>query len=407
MTEQARFLSRRAVALSGFATIGTALISACGGGSGGGSSGGGSGGGASSASSSSSSTSSALPDPSTAPALKTVFAAKFKIGMAIEPTQTTQNPSRDLLIKHASSITAENVMKPATIGPSEGVYDYSQADQLITFAQANGIAVRGHTLVWHQTAPNWFFAGSQADPVAYKALVRLRLETYVTNVVTHFKGKVYAWDVVNEVASDTAGETYRNSAWYQALGPDYIEYAFRAARAADPTVKLYINDYSTEDAAKRTRLIQIVQDLLNKGVPIDGVGHQAHLNTASSVPNLEAALTAVEALNLENHVTELDVSLYTDPGSCYANQTGCAAALTVGSAALTTALRAQAVLYRSLYTMLATHPSVKSVTTWGVADDHTWLKTWPVTRLNLPLLFDEAGLPKSAFWASVDPAFVP
>lgn len=399
--------SRRGLLLS---VAASALIAACGGG--GGSSGGGGGGSSSSSSSSASSSSSssssvALPDPATAPALKTYFASHFKIGFAVDPGLTSQAPTNALLLKHASTITAESVMKAQPIGVSAGVYDFAQADALIAFAEANGISVRGHALVWHQTTPSWFFDGDRSDMATYKALVRGRLETYITDVVTHFKGKVYCWDVVNEVTSDDASATYRNSEWYQIFGSDFIDYAFRAARAADPGIKLFINEYSTEDAAKRGRLMTIVQGLLDRGVPVDGVGHQMHINNGyPSATQVEAALAGVEAKGLINHVTEMDMSVYNDPGSCYSG-TGCQAALTSGTAAFNTAMTAQALKYRELFNVFTAHASVESVTLWGVADNHTWLDSFPITRKNYPLLFDQAGNPKAAFWAIVDPAFTP
>jgi endo-1,4-beta-xylanase len=339
--------------------------------------------------------------------LKAQFASHFKIGFAVDPGLTSQSLTNAILLKHASTITAESVMKAQPIGVSAGVYDFTQADALIAFAEANGISVRGHALVWHQTSPSWFFDGDRSDMAVYKALVRGRLETYITDVVTHFKGKVYCWDVVNEVTSDDASATYRNSDWYQIFGSDFIDYAFRAARAADPTVKLFINEYSTEDAGKRGRLMTIVQGLIDRGVPIDGVGHQMHINTGyPSAAQVEAALTDVEGKGLINHITEMDMSVYNDPGSCYSG-TGCQAALTPGTTVFNTAMTAQALKYRELFNVFTAHASVESVTLWGVADNHTWLDTYPVTRKNYPLLFDQAGDPKAAFWAIVDPAFVP
>ncbi len=328
--------------------------------------------------------------------------------MAVDPSLTSQTLTNAILVKHASSITAESVMKANPIGVSAGVYNYTQADALIAYAQANGIAVRGHALVWHQTSPSWFFDGDPTD-AGYKSLVRSRLETYITDVVTHFKGKVYCWDVVNEVTSDDASSTYRNSKWYQIFGDAYIEYAFRAARAADPTVQLFINEYSTEDSAKRGRLMTIVDTMLGRGVPIDGVGHQMHITTSyPTAASVDAALTAVEGRGLINHITELDVSLYNDPGSCYGTPaTGCAAEIVAGSAAFNTAMHDQAVQYRAMFNVFSNHASVKSVTMWGVADNHTWLTSFPVVRNNAPLLFDTSGNPKAAFWAVVDPTFVP
>ncbi len=142
-------------------------------------------------------------------------------------------------------------------------------------------------------------------------------------------------------------------------------------------------------------------------MPIDGVGHQLHNNINVDVSQVEAAFAAVEARHLVNHVTELDVSLYTtDAGSCYGTPpTGCQAELT--GAALTAALQTQALKYRALFTAFAAHTSVTSVTMWGTTDAHSWLNTFPTTRTNYPLLFDRSNNPKSAFWAVVDPAFVP
>ena len=335
------------------------------------------------------------------PSLKALFSSRFLVGAAIEPAQIADPVDAALLRRHYNSITAENVMKPRTIGTAVGVYNYGPADELVRFAVANAIRVRGHTLVWHRTAPDWFFAGDRSDPQAYRALVRKRLETYITDVVTHFRRKVYAWDVVNEVASDHDGTIYReDSPWFQALGPDYIEYAFRAARRADPNVQLFINDYDTEQGPKRERLLSIVRDLQRKGVPLDGVGHQLHMKYNESAADVDAALRDVEGVGLINHVTELDVSVYADPGSCSGlERKGCMPDYKKNVPAAN--LAQQATLYGELFNVFERHRSVKSVTTWGISDAHTWLKRFPVTRNNLPLLFDERGAPKAAFRAVV------
>jgi endo-1,4-beta-xylanase len=331
------------------------------------------------------------------PALKEVFGSKFLVGAAIEPAQL-RNPTDAALLKtHFSSLTAENVMKPHRLAPREGRYNFGPADELVRFAEANGMKLRGHTLLWHRNAPRWFFAGGD------RAEIRKRLERYITDVVTHFKGKVHAWDVVNEVVSDKRGEVYRQSPWFRALGPDYIEYAFRAARAADPDVQLFINEYDTEDAEKRERFMTIVRDLRKKGVPFDGVGHQVHTRLGASAADVDRALQEVAALGLINHVTELDVSLYDDPGSCWENETGCQR--DYGSPVPPALLSQQALLYRQLFAVFAAHPTLKSVSTWGISDAHTWLTRDPTRRTNVPLLFDAAGAPKAAFHAVVDPSF--
>ena len=290
-------------------------------------------------------------------------------------------------------------MKPDVIGPTAaGTYNYAAGDALVAFCQANGIQLRGHALLWHQTAPAWFFAGNDA------AAIRARLETYIHDVVTHFAGKVYAWDVVNEVASDTPGQTYRDSPWLQALGPSYIEWAFRAARAADPNVKLFYNDYNTELAGKRGNVLAIVDDLLAKQAPIDGVGHQLHINLSTLPKDVDDALMAVEMRGLINHVTELDVSIYADPGACYSSPAACQP--DYGAAVPPALLHQQAVLYRQLFQLFATHAGLESVTVWGISDAQSWLNTFPAKRSNYPLLFDRQRMPKTAFYAVIDPAYV-
>ncbi|MFL6550188.1 MAG: endo-1,4-beta-xylanase [Povalibacter sp.] len=344
-----------------------------------------------------------LPDPSSAPELKTTFAPNFRVGAAVLIEQidpATHASDVALLKKHFSSITVANAMKADTLGVAEGQYNFTPADQIVAFAQANGIAVRAHTLVWHFTSPVWFFAGDQSDPAAYHQQVRGRLQKYITDVITHFKGKVYAWDVVNEVASDIAGQTYRtNSPWYQAYsiggnGADYIEDAFRFARAADPDVKLFLNDYSTEWSVKRTNVLAIVRDLINKGVPIDGVGHQIHTSIAVNSTEVDNALTAIEQLNLMNQVTELDMSVYNDPTTNYGDA-GPPQAI----------LSQQATQYRSLFAVFRKHDaSIDAVTLWGISDAETWLDNWNTPRKDRPLLFDTSRNPKWAFWAITDPA---
>ena len=372
-----------------------------------------------------------LPDPSTAQPLKDTIAARFGVvgfplGAAIEPASTT-NADAAVLRKHFSSITGENAMKPDTIWPNEpgttlpaGAANYAPADTLVAFADANGMQVRGHTLVWHQTAPSWFFEGDKSVPANYRALVQGRLKNYIHAVVQHFPD-VYAWDVVNEAASDSVGSNpYRTSSpWYIAYsvgnldGSEYVRDAFLFAHQArtlagrsSADMKLMLNDYNTELPGKRANVLAIIEDIQMAGIPIDGVGHQFHLQLSADVAQVTAALTEVEALpgNLVNHITELDVSIYSDPGECFSQRAIPPCMPDYGASPPASALSAQATLYRALFNAFD-RPSVTSITFWGVADNHTWLNSFPVNRTNRPLLFDTARDPKAAFWAVSDPAF--
>jgi endo-1,4-beta-xylanase len=360
--------------------------------------------------------------------MKTVFAGDFLVGAAIPPNFTT-GAEGAVLLKHMSSLTPENEMKPDTIQPSlpgapseAGPLNFAPADIIVAFAQANHIQVRGHTLLWHRTAPDWFFKGCDVDPAGCLPNVRTRLHDYIHNVVVHFGGKLYAWDVVNEVvAVDPNSSTpYRtDSPWYRAyqnaknaganVQPwDYIEDAFRYADEARTSLgltsadlKLTINEFNTEIPGKRDNLIRIIQDLRNKGVPLDAVGHQMHLRIDANVANVTAALVAIENLGgLENQVTELDINVYDDPPGCGPTSGSCLP--NYGPSPPQSMLSNEARVYRALYAAFK-RPSVRSVTTWGLHDGWSWYNALPGARANYPLLFDAAVQPKWAFWAVVDP----
>jgi endo-1,4-beta-xylanase len=372
-----------------------------------------------------------LPDPASAPSLKTTFAANYLVGAAIPPSFTDGGPAT-VLIKHMSSLTAENAMKPDTIQPSlagfpdqAAALNFAPADTIVAFAMANNMKMRGHTLLWYVTAPDWFFAGCSADPAGCLPTVRVRLHDYIWSVVRHFGGQIYAWDVVNEVVNPDPNSTapYRtNGPWYQTylnaknaganVEPwDYIEDAFRdAAEARDSLgltgadMKLMINEYNTELPGKRANLVRIIQDLRNKGVPLDGVGHQFHIRVDANAADMTAALVDIENLGgLVNQVTELDVNIYADPPSCGQSGTGCIANYGLGPPQ--SVVSEQARLYRALYAAFK-RPSVQSVTTWGLNDSHTWYNDGTSSRINSPLLFDNADNPKWAFWAVVDSTLV-
>ena len=234
------------------------------------------------------------------------------------------------------------------------------------------------------------------------AVIRARLEAYVRDVVSRYRGRIFAWDVVNEAASD-AGGTYRESSWYRATGKDYIDWAFKAAREADPECLLFLNDYGTERSAKLERVMAVVTDLTDRGVPIDGVGHQFHLGRGQSISGVHDALDAVAEASLLSHITELDVSAYNDPGSCYGDSTGCRPPLAEG--AIPEFLTEQAHLYRAVFDAARDRPSVGAVLTWGLHDGQSWLNRFPVRRTNYPLLFDRNLEPKPALIALLDPGY--
>lgn len=333
------------------------------------------------------------------------FSGRFDIGTAIQVAQTGNDDQDGQIAKDQfNSITAEFEMKPEVIAPTEGVFDWSAPDALLEFAETHGFAVRGHALLWHKATPDYFFEGTPEE-------VKTRVQNYISAVVTRYRGRIYAWDVVNEAITDddSAADPYRRSNWWDASGgnADYIDWAFEAARAADPDCKLFINDYNTELAGKRGRFVDVIAGLVARNIPLDGAGHQMHLNVDTPVSEALAAIDAVDELflGLDQHITELDISIYSDPGSCFASQTNCDA--DYGGAVPDSIMTRQAELYRDLYNGFAERVSITSVTTWGVSDAASWLDNYPVTRTNAPLLWDRDREAKSALQAILDPDFVP
>jgi endo-1,4-beta-xylanase len=294
------------------------------------------------------------------------------------------------LERQLAVVTPEDAMKPLTLARREGQYDFQMADALVDWAVRNGIKVRGHCLVWHQQAAPWMFTQDGA-PVSREVLVA-RLRRYIHDVVGHFRGRVWAWDVVNEAFAvgepgvDTEGG-WRRSEWYRIIGPEYVALAFQFAHEADPDALLFYNDYETQDPEKRRLILGLVRSLQEKGVAIQGVGHQAHVSlTHPDAAELEASIREVARLGLRNHVTELDVSLRERRGGPVP--------------VVTDALEAaQARRYAELFRMFRRNrDAIDTVVLWGVNDETSWLR--PPDE---PLLFSEWE-PKAAFWAVLDEA---
>jgi endo-1,4-beta-xylanase len=337
------------------------------------------------------------------PSLKDVFDGCFAIGAAVEPDQLA-GPTGDLMKKHCNSIVAENVMKPVSIQPQEGKFNWTAADQIFQFAAANKMVVRFHTLVWHSQVGEWFFKDAEGkdmsletDPAkkeANKKLLLERLEKHITAIAERYKDQVDSWDVVNEVIDPSYPDGMRRSKWYLISGTDYIETAFRTVRkVAGPKAKLFINDYSTDDPSKCEYLYKFVKEMLAKGVPIDGVGHQTHINIQSpSVAAISKSIKRFADIGLDNQITELDVSAYTNSSTAYTKVPQ-------------EILVQQGYRYQELFTELRNLKDyISNVTFWGIADDHTWLSTFPVTRREAPLPFDEQYQAKPSFWGMVDPS---
>ncbi|MCD0445378.1 endo-1,4-beta-xylanase [Glycomyces sp. A-F 0318] len=343
------------------------------------------------------------------PALKDVLADDFLIGAAVD-SRDLVDPSSQLLSKHFNSITAENHMKPDAIQPTEGEFTFDAADELVEYAQANGMEVWGHTFLWHtDQVPEWWFQYPAGHPNAGEPLgsagedrqIMLdRLEAHIGALAEHYGDDIWAWDVVNEVISDNNAEVYRNSRWYQIFeGPEYVSEAFRIAReqfdAVGATdVKLFINDYGTDNPGKRDNLYNLVADMIADGVPVDGVGHQTHINLNTSIDQIEDSIEKFAGLGVLQTVTELDIAI----GAPGAGEE---------FPELEARLIEQGHYFRDLFAMFREHADLlESVTVWGLHDARSWLRDED-RPLESPLVFDDALQSKWAYWGIVDPSRLP
>lgn len=337
------------------------------------------------------------------PNLSDVLAKRgIDIGAAIGPEDLDSSTQQgQLLIKHFSTMVAGNAHKMDAVAVRESVYNWKTADSIVDFARMTGKRVRWHTLVWHNQSPDWIFKNANGTKVS-KSVLNMRLKEYIQTVVGRYRGKVSSYDVVNEVLSDRAGlrTGAEGSQWYDILGPEFIDNAFRWARQADPDVQLVINDYNLASSQrKRQEMYKLVKGMKERGVPVDAVGMQMHISVGHpSVKDVEDTIALFASLGVKVVITELDMSIYASDGEKQK----------VASDAI---LLAQARKYRDLFTVFeraAAKGWLDTVLVWGLSDDRSWLNDFPVKgRANAPLFFDTRLQPKPAFWALVDPKQVP
>ena len=328
--------------------------------------------------------------------LKDYYKNYFPIGVAVAPRHFDDSLSAALIKTQFSSMTAENVMKMGPIHPEENRYNWEPADKIVDFAQKNGLLLRGHNLCWHNQTPNWLF--KKDGQTVTKEELLARMKTHITDVVTRYKGKIYAWDVVNEAILDGGDKAMRESEFYKIIGEEYIEKAFEYAHAADPKAKLFYNDYNTENTVKRERIYQLLKKLKDKGVPIDGVGLQGHWSIYEpSAAELEESIKKFASLGLEIQFTEVDISVYPKQHERTKEPFK-------GKAEFTAEMEAKQVeKYKMLFEIFRKYKgTITSVTFWNLSDKSTWLDNFPIPgRKDYPLLFDQNNKPKAAFFEVV------
>jgi endo-1,4-beta-xylanase len=255
--------------------------------------------------------------------------------------------------------------------------------------------VRGHNLCWHEQTPPWLFTDSTGKEVS-KAILLQRLKAHISAVVSRYKGRVYAWDVVNEAIDDDSTTFLRASPWLRICGEEFIAKAFEYAHAADPDAQLFYNDYNTERPEKRARVYRLLKQLVDDGVPITGVGLQGHWSIYEPTgSDLQSTIDRISSLGLKVQITELDLSIYPWEKNKRARRPD-------ESDAYTPDLQnRQADQYNMLFsTFRDNRDKLNGVTFWNVTDKNTWLDDYPVPgRKNYPLLFDPSAQPKKAYYS--------
>lgn len=331
--------------------------------------------------------------------LKIAYQNYFPIGAAYNPAKNYTQTIKQFITLHYSSVTPENHFKPKIIHPSENTYKWDYADSVVLFATQNNMKVRGHTLAWYLSTPDWMVKDASGNNLS-KTVFLQKLQTHINTVVGRYKNNVYCWDVVNEAISNNAdpNEILRpDDILNQIAGEDYIEMAFRYARVTDPNAKLFYNDYRFSDPIKRKKIFDLIKRLKDKGTPIDGVGMQSHY-----IPNeitesyLQETIDMFSSLGLEIQVTELDVSVY-DYRSVNSSDMN-----PLDDVYTTQREQIQTNTYEMLFRVYRKNKTkITGITFWGYADSRDNFRTNNIGKMDYPFLFDEFLKPKKSYYKAI------
>lgn len=290
----------------------------------------------------------------------------------------------ELIAKHFDIITLTNAMKPDALESFEGRFTWGPADYIVNKNKKKNVKIHGHVLAWHQQTPGWMIGSTREEALS-------NLEKYINDVMAHYRGKCYSWDVVNEAISDNITDTQslkgilRDSEWRRVIGDDWIKYAFEYAAKADPDAKLYYNDYSLEDPLKADAVVTLINDLKEDKIRVDGIGIQGHFNNNTSVEMVENTLKKFKALNIKVSISEMDVAYYGATPDEHGNMS------------YDDQVK-QAQKYAQLMQLFRKYDDIiERVSFWGVDDGTSWLSEY------YPLLFDKDFNPKQAYYAVLDP----
>jgi endo-1,4-beta-xylanase len=329
----------------------------------------------------------------------------FLIGTAVRPTQLSESAYASTLAREFNMVEPENELKWESIHPGQNSFDFSQADQIVEFAQKHNMKIRGHTLVWHQQNPKWLVEGLFTPQERAQML-----EQHIKTVVGHYRGKIFAWDVVNEAFDESHPGEVRATLWSGLTVPDpparsagaepgthadqaqrskptyaYIEQAFRWTHEADPQALLFYNDAEAEPInPKSDSIYAMVRDFRQRGVPINGVGFQMHVPSLRvDAASISANIKRFTALGVQVQITEMDVALPVD----------------AAGNARPEDLQKQADIYRDIAAACLPYPGCTAIQTWGFTDKYSWMGSHSQHTKGAALLFDRNYRAKPAYEA--------
>lgn len=347
----------------------------------------------------------AAPAPAQRATLREAAGDRLVIGCAASALDL-QNPQMVALIKEQfSALTAHRDMMPALLVDDAGRYTFEAGDAVAQFARENDLAFYGHMLVWQHLTRKWFYEDKDGNPLPRdEALANMK--NFIQTVVRHYRGKVKAWDVVNEAISDAEGEYLRDIPARRAIGDDFIAKAFEFAHEADPEAELYYNDYSIELPAKRAKTLRLLRELRAAGVRVDAVGIQGHWMLDAKKPEphvITDAIREFHAAGFKVMITELDIDVLPRTVSG-ANMETVEHGPNPYPDRLPEEVQQQlARRYREIFDAILEPGVVEMITFWGSHDGRSWLNYFPVrNRTNHALLFDRSFQPKPAFYAVVE-----
>jgi len=312
------------------------------------------------------------------------------IGTAVRPAQLSEAAYASTLAREFNMLEPEDVLKWEVVHPEPQSFDFSHGDQIVEFATRHGMKVRGHTLVWHQQNPKWLTEGKYTSGELAQIL-----EKHIKTVVGHYRGKIFAWDVVNEAFDELQPGKLRSTIWRDqpGIGPagngsSYIERCFRWAHEADPQALLFYNEAGAEAMnPKSDAIYAMVRDFRQRGVLIDGVGFQMHIEKLRvDVASISANIKRFTALGVQVHITEMDVALPVDPNGNPRPED----------------LQKQADIYREVATACLSHPGCTAIQTWGFTDKYSWIGWHSKKTEGAALPFDRNYGAKPAYEALRD-----